>query len=799
MILSEISLLFNPCYARVRYPQGQKKAILQMIYSRLLLSASVATVSAAAGLNYPNIYARQDAAEDVTVSTLTPETVETSTTEGATTEVTIMGETSTWTFGTGADSTTTTSIASSTLDTTLGDSTFSSYFGSTSTVFTVLKGSDSVVTLPSISTTPTLPTIDTTVSISSLSTVVKLDDVVTSVSIAETSTVVVFEGVTTTITIPGTSSDVTISGPSTDVIIASVTTSVSIDGTSAVVDIGTASTSVTVDAGGGGDSSVVTLSYTASSSVSLTYTSTAKISLTRPGTIVTLTLSSTEVTLAVSQTVATVTGTGSTTEITIPAVLTTITLSETSNSSTTSESETTAEVTGPSDSDTTSEETSTEDTTALESTDTAETTTDTPSSFAPTPTLPPGTNPTYCEAVRGPLTPEEEVQLAVLFGDSSGGTTFADYVVSYASQLVAQIADVANIAAGDNDYAFTTAFDSIDIPGVLGLASAAPIYTCFLSTLWAQALSNPQQYAKRAIPSQDEKIKLIVLFEKRATDGMQFDYAELLVDDTNNLIAEVQSVAGAAGAAAAGGDLGAYASLFANVDVAQFLSIATEAPVYTEGLSSAFVTALESYSQSVNRPTSVVMTTHTYTTVSTIVTNVVSGAVTVPTTIFSTVVVTSVGPATSGRETYTSHTTETRIGVTSETVSEVVRETTLPNGEVTMVTERVTVGAPGAASPTAAVPAPGERVTVEIVTGANGRVETRTVTVREETRASAAAQTTRRPEAAQDTRRPNVAYYTEVRGGTTYVHTVEIQTKNAAFKRVAALGTGLLGVLAILL
>ena len=105
------------------------------------------------------------------------------------------------------------------------------------------------------------------------------------------------------------------------------------------------------------------------------------------------------------------------------------------------------------------------------------------------------------------------MQLAVLFGDSSGSTTFADYVVSYASQLVAQIADVANIAVGDNDFAFTTAFDSVDIPGVLGLASAAPIYTCFLSTLWAQALSNPQQYAKRAIPSQDEKIKLIVLFE----------------------------------------------------------------------------------------------------------------------------------------------------------------------------------------------------------------------------------------------------------------------------------------------
>ena len=412
----------------------------------------------------------------------------------------------------------------------------------------------------------------------------------------------------------------------------------------------------------------------------------------------------------------------------------------------------------------------------------------------------PTANPTYCEVIRGPLTPEEEVQLAVLFGGGKRGTTSADYVVSYAPELVAQIADVANIAVGDNDYAFTTAFDSVDIPGVLGLASAAPIYTCFLSTLWAQALSNPQQYAKRAVPSQDRKIKLIVLFEKRATDGMQFDYAELLIDDTNSLIAEIQSVTGAAGVVAVGGDLGVYASLFADVDVAQFLSIATEAPVYTEGLSSAFVTALESYSQNVNRPTSTIMTTHTYTTVSTIVTNVVSGTVTVPTTIFSTVVVTSVGPATSGRETYTSHTTETRIGVTSETVSEVVRETTLPNGQVTMVTERVTVGAPGAVAPTSAAaqgtvrvtvtPAtPGERVTGEVVTGANGRVETRTVTIREETR---------RPEAAQTTR-PNVAVSTQVQNGVTYMHTVEIQTKNDAFRKVAALGAGLLGGMALFL
>ena len=151
-------------------------------------------------------------------------------------------------------------------------------------------------------------------------------------------------------------------------------------------------------------------------------------------------------------------------------------------------------------------------------------------------------------------------------------------------------------------------------------------------------------------------------------------------------------------------------------------------------------------------------------------TNVVSGTVTVPTTLYSTVVVTSLGPATSGRETW--------IGVSSETVSEVVRETTLPNGQVTRVTERVTVGSPG------------ERVTVEVVTGVNGRVETRTVTIREETR---------RPEAVQTTRRPNVAIYTQVRNGVTYTHTVEIQTKNAAFKGALALGVGVLGGLVLLL
>ena len=51
------------------------------------------------------------------------------------------------------------------------------------------------------------------------------------------------------------------------------------------------------------------------------------------------------------------------------------------------------------------------------------------SSTAPTPTA----NPTYYGVVRGPLTPEEEVQPQVLFSDRTGASAFANYVVSYAS------------------------------------------------------------------------------------------------------------------------------------------------------------------------------------------------------------------------------------------------------------------------------------------------------------------------------------------------------------------------------
>ena len=501
-----------------------------------------------------------------------------------------------------------------------------------------------------------------------------------------------------------------------------------------------------------GISTVITLPTGAEQSVVSLYGVSLQTTATLPGTTTTF----------IPEQSITVVKDGSTETSVIPAVVSSYvtTISDTTVPSSEESSASEESTTESASESTTSEESTSESTTSEESSFTSgesSTISGTPSTAtipAPTPTA----NPTYCEVVRGPLTPEEEVQLKVLFSDRAGASAFADYVVSYASQLVAQIADVANVAVGDNNYAFTTAFNTIDIPGILGLASAAPIYTCFLSSLWAEALSNPQQYAKRAVPTQDEKIKLIVLFEKRENSGLDFDYAELLVDETNDLIAEVQNVS----AAAANGNLGAYASLFANVDVPYFLSIATEAPIYTEGLSAALQTALASYSESVFRPTVTTMTTRTYTTVNTIVTNFVNGTVTMPTTIVSTETIVTVEPV----------------------------------GQV-QATSTALQAAP-APAPTANAPV--NKVTTEVVTLGNGRVETRTVTICVENCDTVVAESTRRPAAVQTvTTRPNVAIYTQVQNGVTYTHTIEIQTKNAALKKVAALGAGILGGAALLL
>ena len=213
-----------------------------------------------------------------------------------------------------------------------------------------------------------------------------------------------------------------------------------------------------------------------------------------------------------------------------------------------------------------------------------------PQNSANVPTAPAGSLNTACSVVLGPMSGEDVALLEVIFSGTIDGTTYAQWLVNYASQLTRQIDNVAAQALADSGRQYTTAFDTIDVTGILGLASAAPMYTCYLSSLWAEALSNPQQYAKRAAPTQDEKTKLIVLFERRDDNSGGYNLAELLVDETDDLIAEVSSVICGQNA-----NQSNYADLFTRLDVGLLLSLASEAPVYTQGLSAAMETALASY------------------------------------------------------------------------------------------------------------------------------------------------------------------------------------------------------------
>ena len=301
-----------------------------------------------------------------------------------------------------------------------------------------------------------------------------------------------------------------------------------------------------------------------------------------------------------------------------------------------------------------------------------------PQTSANVPTAPAGSLNTACSVVLGPMSGEDVALLEVIFSGTIDGTTYAQWLVNYASQLTRQIDNVAAQALADSGRQYTTAFDTIDVTGILGLASAAPMYTCYLSSLWAEALRNPQQYAKRAAPTQDEKTKLIVLFERRDDNTGGYNLAELLVDETDDLIAEMNSVIGGQIANPSN-----YANLFTRLDVRQLLSLASEAPVYTSGLSAAMQTALASY-----------MATAPVNRVTTIVTDIVSGSSTYRTTIVSTL------------------------------------------GQAAPSQTTAVVNGPAASAPV-------NRVTTEVITLDNGRVETRTVTVCVENCDTVVAQSTR--------------------------------------------------------
>ena len=155
-----------------------------------------------------------------------------------------------------------------------------------------------------------------------------------------------------------------------------------------------------------------------------------------------------------------------------------------------------------------------------------------PQTSANVPTSPAGSLNTACSVVLGPMSGADVSLLEVIFSGTIDGTTYAQWLVNYASELTRQIDNVAAQAMADSGRQYTTAFNTIDIAGILGLTSEAPMYTCYLSFPWAEALRNPSAYAKRDVPTQDEKTKLIVLFERRDDNSGGYDLAELLVDET---------------------------------------------------------------------------------------------------------------------------------------------------------------------------------------------------------------------------------------------------------------------------
>lgn len=195
---------------------------------------------------------------------------------------------------------------------------------------------------------------------------------------------------------------------------------------------------------------------------------------------------------------------------------------------------------------------------------------------------------TDCTPVLGPMDNQDIALLEVIFSNSINGTTYAQWLVNYASQLLAQVDNVSVHAMVDSDGRYTTAFNSIDVAGILDLASAAPMYGCFLSSLWDEVVPGSSSHAVMEYLPWRRKAKLMALFEKRNDSNGDYNLAGLLLDETNNLLAEMNSIISSQLADPCG-----YTSLFTRLDVRQLISIAIPGPARTLDSSTIMLTTLD--------------------------------------------------------------------------------------------------------------------------------------------------------------------------------------------------------------
>lgn len=360
-----------------------------------------------------------------------------------------------------------------------------------------------------------------------------------------------------------------------------------------------------------------------------------------------------------------------------------------------------------------------------------------------------------CEVEKKPITPEEEVLLKAMFENSFNGYTYAQYVIWNAQSLLGQINYVLDMDYPVGDQDVVTNFSTLGYDSILQLASAAPMYSCFLSTLWADALANPQRYAKRQYhPTRDENIQLIVLFEERIDEqGRKFSYADILVEETSEMVNGLREIFDAA---VNNTNAENFDSLFSNIDVQQFLSLRTAIPVYTNGVSDTLSSILNEFSLTAYPATTTSATTRGFTTVESYVTDYNGANITLPTTVIG-----------------------------SELVAVVCR-----NGVCSTETNRLSM-----AESTEVVIEDGKPVTK---TYGSGQVSEESVT------SSAAPSATSPP--TRETSTPASETSSSVRETSSSVHetssltaSIEVQKENGAFKHAITLGSSLLGLVALLI
>lgn len=165
----------------------------------------------------------------------------------------------------------------------------------------------------------------------------------------------------------------------------------------------------------------------------------------------------------------------------------------------------------------------------------------------------PKPSPTFlptCVGSRGVSNLGDSIALGMLFTHPPGlgGELFAEFLLQHGPEFVSQLSSISSEAITGTGDQYTTGFKDLYLNNIMGLASAAPVYSCFLSSLFSSALEASAEEIRTATPTfppdltPEIQVKLRVLFEKHMYGDSPFNYAGLLIDETDELISQVSSI-----------------------------------------------------------------------------------------------------------------------------------------------------------------------------------------------------------------------------------------------------------------